>query len=290
MFFDPGIIEAFRNLLPGLTQFFIVVTELGSDLFYIGLLLTGYWAFNKRESIIATYVLLISVLSNYWIKYIIAHDRPPVSYRVPGVETPNYSTPSGHSQNSATLFGWFSVRIKKWWMLTIGIVLTTLIGLSRVYLGVHYLEDVLLGWGIGILTVILLFYLERPVREYLSRFRSEYLLVVVFAIGLVLTVIAGMLPAPPDDNFGAIGGLMMGLAIGFMMEARFVDFTVEAPNGQRWRLVLRVVIGLVFVLGLMLGLESLLPTEEIFLRAIRYFLVTFTGIFIWPWIFKKANL
>jgi len=290
MFFDPGIIDAFRNLLPGLTDFFRIVTELGGEIFYVGLLLIGYWAFNKRESIIATYVLWISLVSNYWLKYIIAHDRPPVSYRTPGVETPNYSTPSGHAQNSASLFGWFSVRIKRWWMLVIGIVATILIGLSRVYLGVHYLDDVLLGWGIGILTVIVFFYIERPAREYFSRFRFEYLLLVVFIIGLIMTLVAASLPAPPDDNFGALGGLTIGLALGYMMEEKFVNFTVDAPNGQKWRLVLRVVIGILFVLGIMLGLEGLLPTEEIFLRAIRYFLVAFTGIFVWPWIFKKINL
>lgn len=290
MFFDPGIIEAFRNLLPGLTQFFLIVTQLGSEFFYIGILLIGYWTYNKRESIVATYVLLISVVSNYWLKYFIAHDRPPASYWAVGADTPNYSTPSGHAQNSATLFGWFSLRIRKWWMLVIGVVSTTLIGLSRVYLGVHYLDDVLLGWSIGILTAILFFYFEKPAREYLSRFKSEYLLMVLFIIGLGMTLIAASLPAPPDDNFGALGGLTMGLAVGFIMEARFVDFTVEAPNGQKWRLVLRVVIGMVFVLGIMLGLESLLPTEQIFLRAIRYFLVAFAGIFVWPWIFKKANL
>jgi len=290
MFFDPGIIDAFRNLLPGLTQFFLLVTELGGELFYIGLLLIGYWAFNKRESIVATYVLLIAVLSNYWLKYIIANDRPPASYWVPGVETPNFSTPSGHAQNSATLFGWFSVRVKRWWMLVIGVVSTTLIGLSRVYLGVHYLDDVLLGWGIGILTVILIYYFEKPVREYLSRFRFEYLLLAVFVMGLIMTLIAAALTAPPNDNFGALGGLTMGLALGFILEARYVNFTVDAPNGQKWRLVLRVVIGLVFVLGIMLGLAGLLPTEDIFLRTIRYFLVAFTGIFVWPLIFKKINL
>ncbi len=290
MVFDPGIIEAFRNMLPGLEGFFLIISELGGEIFYVGLLLIGYWAYNKRESIFATYVLLVAIISNYWLKYFIAHERPPSSYWIEGADTPNYSTPSGHAQNSATLFGWFSLRVKKWWMLTIGVVLTTLIGLSRVYLGVHYLDDVLLGWGIGILTVILIFYLEKPVREYLSRFRFEYPLLVVFFIGLVMTMIAAAFPAPPDDNFGALGGLTMGLARGFILEAKYVNFTVDAHNGQKWRLLLRVVLGLVFVLGLMLGLEGILPTEEIFLRTIRYFLVAFAGVFVWPWIFKKINL
>ena len=290
MFFDPGIIDAIRAALPGLGDFFLLVSGLGAELFYVALLLIGYWTFNKRESIIMTYVMIIAVLSNYWIKYIIAHDRPPTSYWYEGAETPNYSTPSGHSQYSATFFGWLSVRIKKWWMFLIGICMTVLIGVSRIYLGVHFLEDVLIGWGIGILTVVGMYYLEKPAREYLSKYKFEHLLLCVFFIGLVMLVVATILPAPPNDNFGSMGGLTMGLALGIALENRYVGFTVEVPMGQRWRLVLRVVIGLVLVVGMLFGLAPFLPTEEILLRAVRYFLITLVGVFIWPWIFKKVNL
>jgi membrane-associated phospholipid phosphatase len=290
MLFDPGIIDALRNLLPGLEGFFLLISSLGSEIFYVALLLIGYWVFNKRESIIMTYVLVIAILSNYWVKYIIAHDRPPMSYWIAGAEAPNYSTPSGHSQYSATFFGWLSVRIKKWWMLAIAICSTTLIGLSRIYLGVHFLEDVLIGWGIGILTVIIVYYLEKPAREYLSKYKYEHLLLCAFFIGFVMLVVAVMLPAPPNDNFGSIGGLTMGLALSIALENRYVGFTVEAPNGQRWRLALRVIIGLVLVIGVMAGLSGVLPTADIFLRTVRYFLVVLIGVFIWPLIFKKANL
>lgn len=290
MLFDPGIIDAIRNLLPGLEGFFLLISTLGSEIFYVALLLIGYWAFNKRESIIMTYVLVIAVLSNYWVKYIIAHDRPPMSYWIEGAEAPNYSTPSGHSQYSATFFGWLSVRVKRWWMVVIAICATTLIGLSRIYLGVHFLEDVLIGWGFGILTVVGMYYLEKPAREYLSKYKIEHLLLCVFFMGFVMLLVATILPAPPNDNFGSIGGLTMGLALGLALENRYVGFTVEAPNGQRWRLALRVIIGLVLVIGVMVGLSGVLPTTEILLRAVRYFLIALLGVFIWPLIFKRANL
>jgi membrane-associated phospholipid phosphatase len=290
MFFDPGIIDAIRNLLPGLGDFFMLVTQLGSEIFFIVLLLIGYWAFNKRESIIMTYVLIIAVLSNYWLKYIIANNRPPASYWLPGADPPNYSTPSGHSQYSATFYGWLTVRIKKWWIVLIGIILTFLIGLSRIYIGVHFLDDVLLGWGIGILIVIVFYYLEKPAREYLSKYKFEHLLLVVFFIGFVMLVIAAMLPAPPNDNFGNIGGLTMGLALGLVLENHYVGFSTEIPDGKKWKLVLRIVIGLVLVIGVMIGLSGILPTEDILLRSIRYFLTALMGVFVWPLIFKKANL
>lgn len=290
MLFDPGITDLLRNALPGLGEFFLIISQIGGELLYIGLLLIGFWTYNKRESILATYILIVSVLSNYWLKFIIANDRPPSGNWHPGAEAPNYSTPSGHAQNSATLYSWFTVRTKKWWMAIIAIVLTGLIGISRVYLGVHYLGDVLLGWGVGIVIVIVFFYIQNPAREYLSRYKTEYLLLVLAIIGFLMTLIASMLPQPPNDNFGSYGGLVIGFSVGLILEMRFVNFSIEPHEGQKWRLVLRVVIGLILVIGLIIGLAPILPSDKIWLRMIRYCLATVMGLFVWPLIFKKANL
>jgi membrane-associated phospholipid phosphatase len=290
MVFDPGITDILRDTLPGLGDFFLVISQLGGELFIIGFLLVGFWGYNKRESILATYILVVSVLSYYWLKFMIANERPPAGNFYPGADYPNYSTPSGHSQNSATLYGWFTVKVKTWWMTLVAIVLTVLIGISRVYLGVHYLGDVLLGWGLGVVFVLVIFYLESPMRAFFSRYKTENLLIVIAIIGFLMTLIASLLPQPPNDNFGSYGGLTVGLALGLILEMRFVDFSVEPHEGQRWRLVLRVVIGLVLVVGLILGLSGILPTEYIWLRMTRYFIASFVGVFVWPYIFKKANL
>lgn len=290
MLFDPVLTDTLRDTFPGLGEFFLLLSQFGSELIFIGVLLTLFWAINKKEGILATYILIFAFISNYWLKILIAKERPPVSNWYPGTNPPNYSTPSGHSQFSATLYGWFTVRIKKWWMLIIAIVLTTLVGISRIYLGVHFLGDVLIGWGIGVLTVIAFYYLEKPAREFLSRYEEEYLLIGLAIIALVMMVISGILPQPPNDNFGAIGGMAIGIAIGLALEKRFVGFTMEPVNGQKWRLVLRVVIGIVIVVCLMVGLSGILPSENLWLRGIRYFIVALTGVFVWPFIFKKANL
>jgi hypothetical protein len=230
------------------------------------------------------------VLSNYWLKYVIAIDRPPSGNWYPGVDATNYSTPSGHAQNSATLYGWFTARVKTWWMALIAIILTGLIGISRVYLGVHYVGDVLLGWALGIVLVLVIIYLENPLRGFFSRYRTEYLLIVLAIMGFLMTLIASLLPQPPNDNFGSYGGLTVGLALGLILEMRFVEFSVEAYDGQKWRLALRVIIGLVLVVGLILGLSGLLPTENIWLRMTRYLLAAIVGVFVWPYIFKKVKL
>jgi hypothetical protein len=228
---------------------------------------------------------------NYWLKLAIANERPPEPYRYEGIEVTNYSTPSGHSQNSATLFGWFAVKIKTWWMLVISLSLIFLIGISRIYLGVHYLEDVLLGWTIGIITVVVLVIVEKPLCNFLSEVRNDYLYLMLFLFGLLATVVSSfILPLPPNDNFGALGGLIMGLAIALPLESRYVNFSVEPLGGQKWRLVIRIILGLALVLGIMLGLSPFLPTSVVWLRAIRYILVVIVGAFLWPLIFSKLEI
>ena len=290
MLFDPGLTDVLRDVLPGLGDLFFLITQLGGSLVYVVVLLIAFWAFNKREAIVLSLILIVSIMTEYYLKSIIANERPPASNWHPSADPPNYSTPSGHALNSTTLYGWLTVRIKKWWMVLIAVVLAGLIGISRVYIGVHYLGDVLFGWGLGIVIVLLLAYLEKPVRGFLSRFNTEHLLLVLLVIGFLLTLIAAVLPQPPNDNIGAYGGLTMGLAIGLILEMRFVNFTIEPYEGQKWRLIPRVLIGLLLVIGVMYGLAPILPTEEIWLRAIRYSLVAITGVFVWPLIFKKANL
>ncbi|MFW9833266.1 MAG: phosphatase PAP2 family protein [Candidatus Thorarchaeota archaeon] len=290
MLFDPGLTDVLRDALPNLGGFFFLMTQVGSTLFYVILLLIAYWAYNKRGAIILSCVLIVSILTEYYLKIIIAKERPPSSNWYPGVDPPNYSTPSGHSQNSATLYGWLTTRVRTWWMALTSIIMVGLIGISRIYLGVHYLGDVLLGWSIGIVIVVLLAYLEKPARDYLSRYKVEHLLVIFLIVGFFLTLLAALLPQPPNDNLGAYGGLTMGLAIGLILERRFVNFTTDPYEGQRWRLVPRVVIGLLLVVAVMYGLAPILPTDLIWYRALRYSLVAITGIFIWPAIFKRVNL
>ncbi len=290
MVFDPGLTDVFQDILPGFGGFFSIITELGSELVFIGLMLVLYWAVNKKEAILATYILVVAILSNYWLKYFIANERPPPSNWYSGQEPTNYSTPSGHAQSSITLYGWFATRVRKWWVTLIAIVLTFLVGISRVYLGVHFLGDVLLGWGVGIVTILAFVYLEKPARRFLSRYRQDYLLLGLVAIGFVMTLIASFLPEPPNDNFGALGGLTMGLALGLVLESRFVNFSAEPHDGKKWKLVLRVIIGLVLVVGVMVVLGLIPGTDAIWPRAIRYMLIALTGIFAWPAIFKRVNL
>ncbi|MFW9912368.1 MAG: phosphatase PAP2 family protein [Candidatus Thorarchaeota archaeon] len=287
MVFDPSITTFMRDLLPWAGAFFSLVTEMGGEIFLVSVLLIAFWSYRKREAIVLTLIIIVSVLTNYWLKYVIGNPRPPASYWYGDLDATNYSTPSDHAQNAGAMYSWLGAKVKTWWMILVSIILMFLIGISRVYLGVHFLGDILLGWSIGITIGLVAFYYESQISLFASRLRTEYWYLLLFIIGIILLVIGSILPYPPGDNFGALGGLTIGAAVAFPLENRYVKFDLEVGMP---RLIARVVIGLVLVIGMMLGLHEVLPTAEIWLRTLRYFLVAFVGIFLWPMIFKRAGL
>jgi membrane-associated phospholipid phosphatase len=288
MFFDFIWTETMRELMPWAGPFFLYVTELGGSNIYLAIILIGFWAVKKRETIVFALLVLFSGMLNYWLKGAFSNPRPPETDWLEGASASGYSLPSGHAQSATTFYGWLGIKIKTWWMAIISLALIVLIGLSRVYIGVHWMGDVLLGWAVGAILILFVWRFQEPVQSYLSKYSRDllYLLLVVF--GIVVTILTELIIHVPDDNFGANGGLLVGLAIGLWLEGKYVNFSTESSNNLH--LALRVIIGLVLVFLLMNGLALFLPTDIYWLRMIRYALVAIVGAFIWPLIFERIHL
>jgi membrane-associated phospholipid phosphatase len=281
-------------LMPWAELLFLGITVLGSAYFYVVFIAIWFWALDKRGSMLAVFVLIASVMSNYWLKIILKNPRPPVTNWLSGVHASNYSLPSAHAQNSVVMWGWMGLKSRSWWMGFLSITLTGLIGLSRVYIGVHWLGDVVAGWAVGILLLIAMWKLEEPIRSFLSKYNSnlQYLCVVIFGLGaLILTETLSQLTAEGlAANFGPSGGLIIGLGIGLALEKRYVNFEIAPKHGEKWRVALRVILGLIMVFAIAASLSLMLPEEIYWMGAIQYALVTISVIFIWPLLFKKLGL
>jgi len=163
---DNKIYEMIRMIQnEGLTQILKVITNLGGTigLFSIALVTSlGLFLFHKRkEGIAVTLNLMISSVSYVILKNIIQRPRPPVEERL--IEETAYSFPSGHSTNNMAFyvllicFVYQNIKNKKLRNgISIGLgVIPIIIGFSRVYLRVHYISDVVAGFCLGIICVIL---------------------------------------------------------------------------------------------------------------------------------------
>ncbi|KMJ59565.1 hypothetical protein AB685_01415 [Bacillus sp. LL01] len=139
-------------------RFFIFLSFIGSRLFFypvliiisIVLLYKKNWAFA-----VFLWCNLVGVrLLNTFVKSIFTRERPPLDHIV---EAGYYSFPSGHAMNSMAFFGAIAIMVllmvKIDWIkksvIASCLLLILLIGLSRVYLGVHYPLDVLGGFLMG---------------------------------------------------------------------------------------------------------------------------------------------
>jgi membrane protein DedA with SNARE-associated domain/membrane-associated phospholipid phosphatase len=141
-----------------LTDVAKVITALGTAWAVIPVALlsaVGFARYGHRPelAILIAGTVLILILSPE-TKALIDRPRPEGSL----VSTIGSSYPSGHAAHSV-IYAWLAIavtlRLRPRWsggtaLLTAGILLTVAIGLSRVYLGAHYLSDVSGGWALGV--------------------------------------------------------------------------------------------------------------------------------------------
>lgn len=131
------------------------ITAMGYEQFFILLLPAIYWCFGQMLGIRVGIIFLTGQYLNFFLKFLFHSPRPYwVSDKVLAYsQETSFGLPSGHAQIAGTMWGWLAVEIKKRWFTILAIVIIFLIGLSRLFLGVHFLSDVLLGWALGGLTV-----------------------------------------------------------------------------------------------------------------------------------------
>lgn len=133
-----------------------VITTIGSAYVIIPVAIVAmiyFW--KKKESKYIAINLAIIFASNQILKRIIARPRPN-EFRI--VEETGYSFPSGHSMISMAFYGLFIYLIYKkinnkylkWTLIILLSILIILIGVSRIYLGVHYASDVCAGFLLSI--------------------------------------------------------------------------------------------------------------------------------------------
>jgi undecaprenyl-diphosphatase len=162
MAFDQIITSWVSTIFPSeFLPFFIFITDVGSYRITLPILfIVVLYLLYKREYLLFVLAVLTynGVRSiNHFLKGFFERDRPPLLDRL--VEAHYYSFPSGHSMNSIAFYGllcWLLLQLsvlqnKKWRVTIISLfsVLILFIGLSRIYLRVHYPTDVIGGFLAG---------------------------------------------------------------------------------------------------------------------------------------------
>ena len=130
------------NLMKGITM-------LGNHFAYPAHLLTLAFFIDRKELIFLIVLILVQWGINELLKLEFAISQPPDELHLFSVI--GYGFPSGHAQMSMVLWGWIGRRFG---ILVPCALLIILIGISRIYLGVHYPNQVLGGWVIGFMILM----------------------------------------------------------------------------------------------------------------------------------------
>ncbi|MGD8397217.1 MAG: phosphatase PAP2 family protein [Anaerolineae bacterium] len=273
---------------------FFLITLLSEEEFYVLALPFVYWCLDRRIGAGLGYLVMISAWINNAFKYLFAIPRPADARLRLLVEKATPSFPSGHAQNAVTNWGYMALRFRNRPFWVVALLLMLLIGVSRVVLAVHFPQDVLGGWLIGAIVLLLYAWAEGPVSRWVARQARpvQYLVAMLLPLALIFLHPAdteGLYPAATAVTSGAA---LVGLGAGILMERDLIRFDAGGPWRDR---LLRFLLGIAIVGVLYAGPSFLLPDDlpsmlEALIRFVRCVLLGWAVAFFCPWLFVRLGL
>ena len=295
-------------------------TFLGTEEFFMLVMPAVLWCFNVGLGFRLALILLASDGLNGSLKLAFGWPRPYwVSSQVRALSTEaSFGLPSGHAQTALALWGRLAAGIRRRWAtILLGLVIF-LISISRLYLGVHFPSDTLVGWLVAGLLLWAFLKWDGPVSQRLGKLSvpgqaAVALVVSLLILGLQLAVFAltvgraippewaqmataaapGAAPIDPRNIEGMFSsaGLLFGIGAGGALLFSWGQFSA---GGVWWKRLLRYLLGLIGVVVLWRGLDMVFPegasVVALALRYLRYAVVGFWAAYLGPKAFVWLRL
>ncbi len=273
---------------------FYYLTNFGEEIIIMGLVGIIFWCVDKKIAYRMTFAYLLTVFAINMIKITCRIERPWIrDPEFTAVErakksATGYSFPSGHTQGAFSIYGTLAYRIRRLWAQIILFVLIGLVMFSRLYLGVHTPEDVLVSCVISAVIVIgINIFADKT--EFTSKRRLMVILgIVVLAIiyitySVFLMNSGRILYSNVSDGSKGIGA-GLAFALGWYIEPEYIDFNTKCKN--IWMQILKAIIGAGGVFLIRSGIKALFEANMV-IDMIRYFLMISWVFLAMPLIIKR---
>jgi membrane-associated phospholipid phosphatase len=263
---------------------------LGSEDFFMLVLPALYWSINAALGLRVGVILLVGSSLNDILKLAFHAPRPYwVSTKIQAFASETgFGLPSGHSNSAVGVWGMLASQIKKRWAWGVAIFLMLMIGISRMYLGVHFPTDVLLGWLCGAVILWLVLRLWDPATAWLKKLSLAKQVLSIFAFTLLLVLLAlipyfGLrssgwqipadwlqtafqnLPEGEAPNPTSLAGLFSTTGTLFGLGAGLAWLNTHGgydASGKSWQRILRYIVGVIGVLAIRYGLKFIFPAGD----------------------------
>jgi len=300
--FGIKIIEFFQSGWLGNVMYYILLpfNYLGIEMGYMLVLPVIYWSIDKKTGRQLFILSMIGIITSTFFKIWLRRPRPfhisPDTIR-PIEQTLEFGFPSGHT-TFGTIFGltiFRTVDTRRIKLLLLVFIL--LMGISRMVHGMHFLQDVVAGWLIGICLVLLYFKFEQTITRAWGSFNLpvKIALFTGFCLGFyAYTLLLNETYQAGKDLLSSFGALSGGL-IGILLEDARIKFT---NSGKIKTNIYRGIVGLIAMFIVVFLLEAafygIVRNNQnhwvLLLYLIRYMLVGVWIIAGIPYLFIKFNL
>ena len=276
-------IQSFRN---GFFDFFFnSISFIGEEYIYIAILGIIYYGINKRFGELLAFSLFFTAAINTIIKGFVGALRPfeksDTIVNLRPDTAGGHSFPSGHVQQFTSFYFTGALYLNKQYVFIIASILSVLMAISRMYLGVHFLEDVSVSIVLGILVALLVTWIY-------NKYKDTPVLHKIY-----LGIVIGLFPFLffiQNKDFYTSYGLMLGFVAAMIFEQKLVNFNMEVTHTKK---IIRVVVGIIVMLIVQIGVKAifvaLFGEDIILLDLIRYGLIAFIGLGLYPLLFKKLQ-
>jgi membrane-associated phospholipid phosphatase len=281
---------------PALTIFMKVVTNFGGAAAYLALLPLIFWCYDAEKGIRLTLAVMVSVWINLALKILCGQPRPfwPAYDPSVGIITESANGfPSGHAQISLTLWVIVASWTGKKWGYAAAVLLSLLVGFSRLYLGVHFPTDLLGGWILGALVLGAYFLFSGRIKTLLLRGGQRFQMIASAAAAFVMILYR------PSVEMLMPGAVVLGTGLAYSVTANRLRFRPAAMFGRRGAGKLLTLAGryLAGIAGIVLlfVVFSRVEPEKTSAYYPLFFFLRFVLLEFWiylgaPWLYQRLSL